>query len=447
MNSILVALVSVLFEFSLITLLILLGRNLALKVAGPLWTYRLWYIPVAYLTLNTISQYVPIKLASNQSIPTLNTHTFVQEILPTDNNDVYLQIALSLWLIVSFACFMAFMSKYWLTIRDLKSVHRVFTTRKLNKHNVQTAYSDEITTPATYGLLKPKLLLPSNFHIRYTRLQQELILEHELNHVQRRDNLFNVIWLFCCCLFWFNPLSYLAWRAFRLDQELSCDFLTLQKRSNEEKVTYGELIVSMSNRQNMTPMHCSIHSPFNQTMERVKMLKKTLKSKKSRLIGAILMCTYATGGLVLAQNDIVAQDSIRYVINDLNVIKHYNNGSLSVDIDDPFESEEDEDYLLGFWHEENPQRVAVRFDTHRAVSGELLTIVNIDSYKNHQARESKKLVFIGDHIQHSIEFAENEITDEAFKLDFQVQNTQSAAETSNEEKKEQFVNWLRYDAG
>jgi beta-lactamase regulating signal transducer with metallopeptidase domain len=449
MNSVLVELLSMLLEFSLIVVLILLGRPWALSVAGPLWTYRLWYIPVAYFALSLIGQYAPTNWSSSQHVLTLNTHTLIQNTLPVDHKDNYLAIILGLWLLIALASFTVFMVRYWFATHDLKTERSTIAQSSPGKHRIRAIYSKKQTVPSTFGLFKPTLLLPINFHVQFTSLQQELIIEHELNHMRRRDSLFNFLWLFCCCLFWFNPICYLAWKALKLDQELSCDFLTLQMRSREEKATYGELIVLMSNRQNPATLHCGIHSPFNQTMERIKMLKKKPKSKTSRIVGAILMCTYATGGLVLAQNDMIEQDSVRYVINNLDVLKHQNYGPLTIDIHDPFEPTESEDYLLGIWDENSPQRVAVRFDTERAESGEILTIVNINSYKNHETRESKKLVFIGDDIQHSIEFAENEMTDQPFKLDFQVQKTSAETNISDEQRKERFIeqhknNQLRY---
>jgi len=438
-NNILIELISMLFEFSLIVFFILLGRKWVLRTSGPVWTYRLWYIPIAYLVLNIFARCAPPWLWLNQQILPVHTQIIVHKMLPIDTNSIYLLVALSLWLIIFFVSFGAFLYKYWLVTRDLQIGKNTFVTKVPNRRFVRTAYCDKVTGPGVFGLFRPALVLPSNFHTQFSPLQQELILEHELIHIQRRDNILNFIWLFSCCLFWFNPLSYLAWRIFRLDQELSCDFLTLQQRSNEEKVSYGELIVAVSNRQNLTPMYCGIHSSFNQTKERIVMLKTTLKPKTSRITGIALMCIYASGSFVLAQNEIIDEDNIRYVINNLDVLKHQNEGPLIMDSYKPFNSADNSDYLLGIWDEKSPQRVAVRFDTERAVSGELLTTVNIDSYKNHQNRESRKFTFVGDDVPHSITFAENEITDQVFKIDFEVQQIKTDSLTL-EEQQEQFSN-------
>ena len=45
-------------------------------------------------------------------------------------------------------------------------------------------------------------------------------------------------------LFWFHPLSWLAYRAYRQDQELACDALVLQDASAEQKIAYSYALLS-----------------------------------------------------------------------------------------------------------------------------------------------------------------------------------------------------------
>ena len=59
------------------------------------------------------------------------------------------------------------------------------------------------------------------------------MLSHELVHLQRRDYFFITWALVLKCVYWFNPLIYLAYRLFRLDQELACDQRVITLRSSK----------------------------------------------------------------------------------------------------------------------------------------------------------------------------------------------------------------------
>lgn len=100
-----------------------------------------------------------------------------------------------------------------------------------------------LQSPALYGVLRPQLLLPSDFTQRFAPGQRALILAHEAVHYRRRDNFWNLV---ACCLrllFWFNPLLHLAWHRFRLDQEMSCDEQALQHVEEVEGMQYARTLI------------------------------------------------------------------------------------------------------------------------------------------------------------------------------------------------------------
>lgn len=81
--------------------------------------------------------------------------------------------------------------------------------------------------PVLIGALRPRLVLPADFHTRYTRTERDLVLAHERVHLQRGDTLVNAGVALLRCLFWFNPLVHVAAARFRFDQELACDAAVL----------------------------------------------------------------------------------------------------------------------------------------------------------------------------------------------------------------------------
>ena len=64
--------------------------------------------------------------------------------------------------------------------------------------------SEAISSPVTFGLLHPVVLLPANFS-ELDEQVQEAILCHEILHVRRRDWLFTLIEELVRSVFWFHP--------------------------------------------------------------------------------------------------------------------------------------------------------------------------------------------------------------------------------------------------
>jgi bla regulator protein blaR1 len=77
--------------------------------------------------------------------------------------------------------------------------------------------------PGVFGIWKPVLLLPEGIQERLTLAQLQTVVEHELCHVRRRDNLTGAIHMVVEAVFWFHPLVW--WLRSRLveERERACD--------------------------------------------------------------------------------------------------------------------------------------------------------------------------------------------------------------------------------
>lgn len=83
-------------------------------------------------------------------------------------------------------------------------------------------------SPAVIGLRRPRIVLPLDFEARFSAEEQALILAHEAVHLRRRDNAWSLLATMLWCAQWFNPLAWLAVRAFRDDQDRACDAEVMQ---------------------------------------------------------------------------------------------------------------------------------------------------------------------------------------------------------------------------
>ena len=91
---------------------------------------------------------------------------------------------------------------------------------------LQTDASDLL---ATWGLFRPRVLLPS--HARdWSDDRMRIVLSHELAHIRRHDWFIQIAAEVVRTMFWFNPLIWIACTRLRRDSEQACDDLVLGAR-------------------------------------------------------------------------------------------------------------------------------------------------------------------------------------------------------------------------
>lgn len=78
-----------------------------------------------------------------------------------------------------------------------------------------------VDTPVVFGIIKPKILIPTGIDSNFYGL--EYIIQHENVHIKRSDNLWRMLGLMVASIHWFNPFVWFALRLFIADMEFSCD--------------------------------------------------------------------------------------------------------------------------------------------------------------------------------------------------------------------------------
>lgn len=115
-----------------------------------------------------------------------------------------------IWIIVCLAILLMLTIVYFTTIREMQGAAHL-------RDNIYL--SDKIISPAVYGIIKPKIILP----LSYKDQDIELIVLHEKTHIRRADNLWRMLAYLIVAVHWFNPLSWIFLKLFLADIELSCD--------------------------------------------------------------------------------------------------------------------------------------------------------------------------------------------------------------------------------
>lgn len=112
--------------------------------------------------------------------------------------------------------------------------------------------SDEIDIPVTFGLLEPKILLPSEAST-WTTDRLEWVLLHELAHVVRRDPAAQAAGIAVCCLFWWQPVVWHLAQRLELEREHAADDLVLAHRS--DAIAYARQLFDIAENLRGRPMN------------------------------------------------------------------------------------------------------------------------------------------------------------------------------------------------
>lgn len=112
----------------------------------------------------------------------------------------------------------------------------------LSNRNV---YSLEgIKSPFVIGCFRQSLIVPAGFDLSAPDLPY--ILQHELCHMRRHDNLWNFAALFALCLHWFNPLVWIAYFLSSKDIEITCDESVLRRYGENRRTSYADMLLQFS---------------------------------------------------------------------------------------------------------------------------------------------------------------------------------------------------------
>jgi len=124
-------------------------------------------------------------------------------------------IALVTYLAVMFALLMRLLAGIIYSRRLLRSSQRITEPQIVARlfslaghfRKVLLAESDRVFVPVTLGVLRPAILLPSEWR-QWHSAKLDAVLAHEYAHVARRDALTQRISLLHRAIFWFSPLAW-----------------------------------------------------------------------------------------------------------------------------------------------------------------------------------------------------------------------------------------------
>jgi beta-lactamase regulating signal transducer with metallopeptidase domain len=108
--------------------------------------------------------------------------------------------------------------------------------------------SDATTVPMACGLLKPAVILPTAA-LGWSDEEVRCALLHEREHLRRHDWLVLILARTVAAIYWFHPLTWVAWVKLRLEVERACDDAVVQQADG---TAYAAQLVTLARRMKTT---------------------------------------------------------------------------------------------------------------------------------------------------------------------------------------------------
>jgi bla regulator protein BlaR1 len=107
---------------------------------------------------------------------------------------------------------------------------------------------DAPISPMLYGFFRARLLLPKHL-CSFDPLQRQMMIEHEVTHLRRRDLQWMGAGLLLQTLFWFNPFMRMLRGRLAWAQELGCDREVLRGRPPVQRKAYAAALLAQLKMQ------------------------------------------------------------------------------------------------------------------------------------------------------------------------------------------------------
>ncbi len=127
-----------------------------------------------------------------------------------------------------------------INVLALLGIYRKICGAVLTEQNVFV--SEKLTTPFTFGVLRPQIFLPAGM----SDTDRRYVLCHERVHISRKDYLVKGIAFLLTALFWFNPFVWVAFHFLEQDMEMSCDEAVIRRLGNEVRRQYSQSLLDFA---------------------------------------------------------------------------------------------------------------------------------------------------------------------------------------------------------
>ena len=184
------------------------------------------------------------------------------------------------------------MRKFRMSIPDNTPYIQNWLTAHQISRPLAVRSSDLISSPLTYGILHPVILLPKKLD-RNDQVALKYVLTHEYVHIRRFDAITKILFAAVLCIHWFNPLVWVMYVLANRDMELSCDAWVIRMMGAKNRSSYALMLIKMEERRNGMSALCS-HFGKNAITERIEAIMKFKKATAVAIALALVLVVGAT---------------------------------------------------------------------------------------------------------------------------------------------------------
>jgi beta-lactamase regulating signal transducer with metallopeptidase domain/tetratricopeptide (TPR) repeat protein len=195
---------------------------------------------------------------------------------------------------------------------------------------VRVGICDRVAVPVLVGIVRPLILLPPSALCGWSIDQLEMVLLHELAHLRRLDNVVNLVQRAVESLLFFHPVVWWLSSWIRLERELCCDRLVIDRVG--QPVAYGEMLLTLAGRSQ--PGHVPLLAMADrEVVTRIRRLfdledrsMKLTMPEGLGLVGAVIIAASLVLGLRAAQpqppreSDESVRQALRKAVEEVDAI-------------------------------------------------------------------------------------------------------------------------------
>ncbi|MDP4087196.1 MAG: M56 family metallopeptidase [Bacillota bacterium] len=190
------------------------------------------------------------------------------------------------------------------------------------KRNIPLILAGSVSSPTVLGFFRPKMLLSIQLINQLSEPQLRHVFFHELAHIQRKDVGLNWLMHILLIINWFNPILWFAYICMREDQELACDAYALTFMEEEEKIPYGQTIISLLEHYSnlyQVPSMANLSRNKRTLKRRIFMIKKfQKKSYRWSALGVVAVLAVSSVSLLNAHADVSNGNSIVHSLENVS---------------------------------------------------------------------------------------------------------------------------------
>ena len=193
------------------------------------------------------------------------------------------------------------MRKFRMSIPDNTPYIQNWLTAHQISRPLAVRSSDLISSPLTYGILHPVILLPKKLD-RNDQAALKYVLTHEYVHIRRFDAITKILFAAVLCIHWFNPFVWVMYVLANRDIELSCDAWVIRMMGEKKRSSYALMLIKMEERRNGMSALWN-HFGKNAISERIEAIMKFKKTSILACTLALALIAGATTAFAAARTD------------------------------------------------------------------------------------------------------------------------------------------------